>query len=46
MWLAWVAIGIDYLEVPVMIDTLKKFLKAIREGRTEHFLKHELRQEE
>ena len=29
LWLAWVAIGIDYLEVPVMIDTLKKFLAAL-----------------
>ncbi|MBX4200815.1 hypothetical protein KW786_01670 [Candidatus Parcubacteria bacterium] len=25
-WLAWVAIGIDYLELPVMYDTTKKFL--------------------
>lgn len=29
-WLAWVAIGIDYLEVPVMIDTGWKFIKALR----------------
>lgn len=27
-WLAWVAIGIDYLEVPVMIDTGKRFVLA------------------
>ncbi len=24
VWLAWVAIGIDYLELPVIYDTLKK----------------------
>ena len=46
LWVAWVAIGIDYLEVPVMVDTLKKFLRAMREGRTTHFLKHELRTED
>jgi len=27
LWLAWVAILIDYLEIPVMYDTAKKFLK-------------------
>jgi hypothetical protein len=26
VWLAWVAIMIDYLEVPVMYDTIKKWL--------------------
>src|SRR3989344_3359751 len=26
LWLAWVAIMIDYLELPVMYDTIKKFL--------------------
>lgn len=45
LWLAWVAIGIDYLEVPVMLDTIKKFMKSLREGRTSEFLKHELREE-
>ena len=25
VWLAWVAIGIDYLELPVIYDTIKKF---------------------
>ena len=25
VWLAWLAIGIDYLELPVIYDTLKKF---------------------
>lgn len=45
-WLAWAAIGIDYLEVPVMVDTLRKFLRAIREGRATEFLKYELREED
>jgi len=31
LWLAWVAIGIDYLEVPVMIDTGRRFWRALRE---------------
>ena len=44
-WLAWVAISIDYLEVPVMIDTLKKFFIAMRERRVGDFLKNELRAE-
>ncbi len=45
LWLAWAAILIDYLEVPVMIDTFKKFFAALREGRTKEFLRHELREE-
>jgi hypothetical protein len=45
LWLAWLAIAIDYLEVPVMVDTLKKFFAAMREGRTTEFLKTDLRQE-
>ena len=32
-WLAWVAILIDYLEVPVILDTLSKFLKHLKEGK-------------
>lgn len=28
-WLAWVAISIDYLEIPVIIDTILKIIKAI-----------------
>ena len=28
-WLAWLAIGIDYLELPVIYDTIKKFIKSI-----------------
>ena len=28
LWLAWLAIGIDYLELPVMYDTIRKFFKT------------------
>jgi hypothetical protein len=45
MWLAWVAILIDYLEVPVMFDTFRKFFVAMRERRVGEFLKTELREE-
>jgi hypothetical protein len=31
-WLAWVAIGIDYLEVPVMIDTFMKSWTVLRKS--------------
>jgi len=30
LWLAWVAIMIDYLELPVMYDTIKKFFNITR----------------
>lgn len=30
-WLAWVAILIDYLELPVIYDTLNKFFRALKE---------------
>lgn len=29
IWLAWVAILIDYLELPVIFDTLKRFFKLL-----------------
>jgi hypothetical protein len=32
-WLAWVAILIDYLELPVIFDTLKRLATAIRARR-------------
>lgn len=41
-WLAWLAILIDYLEVPVIFDTLIKFAKAARDRRAVEFLKTEL----
>lgn len=31
-WLAWVAILIDYLEVPVIIDTFIKFARSLGKG--------------
>lgn len=33
VWLAWVAIGIDYLEVPVIIDTGRRLIYALRERK-------------
>ena len=42
VWLAWIAIGIDYLEVPVMIDMLRRFVRAFREQRVKEFLKRNL----
>ena len=41
-WLAWFAIAIDYLEVPVMIDVLRKFVRALREKRIKEFLRNDL----
>lgn len=40
LWLAWMAVGIDYLELPVMWDTSKKVLVALKERKS----KQELRQ--
>ena len=34
LWLAWLAILIDYLEVPVMYDTIKRWVKS---GSLEEF---------
>jgi hypothetical protein len=34
-WLAWVAILIDYLEVPVIVDILRKTRLALKEHRFE-----------
>ena len=33
IWLAWVAILIDYLELPVIYDTMKKFSHSLRKRR-------------
>ncbi|MBI5456868.1 hypothetical protein HY969_03960 [Candidatus Kaiserbacteria bacterium] len=44
LWLAWVAISIDYLELPVMFDVLMKFITAIKEKRLGDFLRHQLRE--
>lgn len=42
VWLAWVAILIDYLELPVIVDTLRKMAAATREGRLGQYLATEL----
>lgn len=40
--LAWAAILIDYLELPVIVDTLRKFAVALREQRVKSFLQEDL----
>lgn len=42
-WLAWVAIGIDYLELPVIVDVLRKLVTAVRRDRVGVFLREEVR---
>lgn len=34
-WLAWVAILIDYLELPVIVETIRRFIVAVRTEPTE-----------
>ena len=43
-WLAWVAILIDYLELPVIVDTIRKFVTSVREDRVGEFLREDLRE--
>jgi hypothetical protein len=33
-WLSWIAISIDYLEIPVMIDTIIKSINLLRRKNT------------
>ena len=42
-WLAYVAIGIDYLELPVIADTLRRMVAALRERRFGRFVREALR---
>lgn len=42
-WLAWVAIMIDYLELPVIFETTYKAILAMGEKRIGKFLKEELK---
>jgi hypothetical protein len=42
-WLAYVAILIDYLELPVIVDTLRRSVVAQRERRLGTFLSEEVR---
>ena len=32
VWLSWIAIGIDYLEIPVMYDTVLRSLKMLKKN--------------
>lgn len=41
MWLAWIAIVIDYLELPVIADTVVRLVRATSDGRFTRFLKEE-----
>ena len=41
-WLAYIAILIDYLELPVIYDTLRRMIVALREGRLGRFLREDL----
>jgi hypothetical protein len=43
-WLAYVAILIDYLELPVIYDTFRKMLRALRGRRLGVFLREGLRE--
>jgi hypothetical protein len=43
--LAFAAVAIDYLEVPVMVDTIRRFVRAMRKGDTERFLREDFRKE-
>lgn len=45
LWLAWVAILIDYLELPVMYDLIRRFIKAAGQGKAGEFLRYELREQ-
>lgn len=40
-WLAWVAIVIDYLELPVMVDTTKKFIMSLQMVSNKNVLSHD-----
>lgn len=41
VWLAWVAIGIDYLELPVIVDILRRFVRSLRQQQASSFLREE-----
>lgn len=46
VWFAWIAICIDYLELPVMAETILKFLAALEAGEVREMLQDQLRNEE
>lgn len=41
LWLAWVAIAIDYLELPVIVATIRRFVVAVRSGAVGEFVREE-----
>ncbi len=41
VWAAWIAILIDYLELPVIADTVRRFIAAARANHVQEFLKKE-----
>ncbi len=41
VWLAWVAIVIDYLELPVIADTIARSIQALRQGKLFDYWKEE-----
>ncbi len=43
VWLAWVAILIDYLELPVIFDIVRRLLRALRQGSGLEFIRKEMR---
>jgi len=42
VWLAWAAILIDYLEVPVILDIVLRFVKALKSGQASQFVRKEV----
>lgn len=42
MWLAWIAIFIDYLELPVIADTFVKFSQSLYHRKLKIYLQREL----
>jgi len=42
-WLAWLAIGIDYLELPVIVDLVRRFALSLGRGTVGSFLRQDLR---
>lgn len=42
-WLAWIAIGIDYLEIPVILDMIIRSFRSLIKHRFIAFLKREAR---
>lgn len=42
VWLAWAAILIDYLELPIIFDITWRFIGAIKRGKTSEFIREEV----